>query len=115
MCGEKVLEVLNTGIQVLLLNVSNFQYLLWYMLGGINREEWLPRDQKQGSWHICVVWSRDNHHHAEDVRGTVGEKENYLWYILEMGLKIFAERRKKSQQRFSCFRFKQLISVCAIH
>ena len=38
---------------------------------------------------------RDNHSHADDVRGTVGEKENYLRHILEMGLEIFAERRKK--------------------
>ena len=82
---------------------------------GINGEGWLPRDQKQGSWLTCVAWSRDNHGHAEDVRGTVGEKENYLRYILEMGLEIFAERRKKVSKDSHAFCLSSWVSVGAIH
>ena len=46
---------------------------------------------------------RDNHSHADDVRGTVGEKENYLRHILEIGLEIIAERRKKVSKDYHAF------------
>ena len=107
---KKLLEALNTGIQVLL-----FQIFTLISAWGINGGGWLPRDQKQGSWLTCVAWVRDNHSHADDVRGTVGEKENYLRHILEMGLEIFAERRKKVSKDSHAFGLSSWVSVGAIH